>query len=102
MLEVDDPALNAAAVYHRVRAGNLLKSQSYAFVHLASAAIGAALRKDALGLRPQPTIALAASADALTLVPMEEMDLSVTFATLSRPFEAGCAELLATLNVNAP
>lgn len=99
-LEVDDPALDAAAVYHRVRAGNLLKTQSYAWIHLASAAIAANLRKEAQALRPQALPSAAAtSADALSLVPMEEMDLSVTFATLSRPFEAGCAEALATLNV---
>ena len=99
-LEVDDPSLDAAAVYHRVRSGNLLKTQSYAWIHLASAAISANLRKEAQALRPQPAPSAAAtSADALSLVPMEEMDLSVTFATLSRPFEAGCAEALATLNV---
>ncbi len=98
-LDVDDPLLDAAAVYHRVRAGNLLKSQSYAFIHLSSAAIDSLIRKQALTLRPQPKLAVAPSADALRLVPLEEMDLSVTFATLSRPFEAGCAEALATLNV---
>ena len=98
-LDIDDPALDAAAVYHRVRAGNLLKSQSYAYIHLAGAAIAALLRKEVLTLRPQPIAAAAAAGGALSLVPMEEMDLSVTFATISRPFEAACAESLATLNV---
>ncbi|MFL6711021.1 MAG: DUF1631 family protein [Massilia sp.] len=99
-MEVDDPSLDAATVYHRVRSGNLLKSQSYAWIHLASAAIERMVRKDALTLKPATaTPAVAATADLLTLVPMEEMDLSVTFASISRPFEAGCAELLATLNV---
>ena len=98
-MEVDDPALDAATVYHRVRAGNLLKTQSYAWIHLASAAIDKALRKDALSLKPAAPVAVLATADALSLVPMEEMDLSVTFASISRPFEAGCADLLATLNV---
>ncbi|WP_426191254.1 DUF1631 family protein [Massilia sp. DWR3-1-1] len=97
-LAIDDPAIDAATVYHRVRAGNLLKSQSYAYIHLAGAAIDSLMRKEALALRPQLPGA-AASAGALSLVPMEEMDLSVTFATLSRPFEAACAESLATLNV---
>src|SRR5450830_1163388 len=98
-LEVDDPSLDAATVYHRVRAGNLLKTQSYAFIHLASAAIDSLIKKEALALRPRPDTPVPASADALSLVPMEEMDRSVAFANISRPFEAGCAELLATLNV---
>jgi hypothetical protein len=97
-LAIDDPAIDAATVYHRVRAGNLLKSQSYAYIHLAGAAIDSLMRKESLALRPQ-LLAATASVEALSLVPMEEMDLSVTFATLSRPFEAACAESLATLNV---
>ena len=52
-LEVDDPSLDAATVYHRVRAGNLLKTQSYAWIHLASAAIDSLIKKEAAALKPR-------------------------------------------------
>lgn len=99
LLDVDDPALDAHTVYHRVKSGNLLKSNSYAFIHLASAALEQGVRREIDVLAPTRKQLLDRAADALALVPMEEMDRSVAFGGISRPFEAACAELLATLNV---
>jgi hypothetical protein len=97
MLDVSDPALDAPSVYHRVKSGNLLKNNGYAFFHLACTELERALRKEVELLAPPRKKGRAA--EALALVPMEEMDRSVAFGGISRPFEAACAELLATLNV---
>jgi hypothetical protein len=99
MCDVSDPALDAPTVYHRVKSGNLLKNNGYAFLHLAGAQLELGLRKEVELLAPPRNKAVAATAAALTLVPMEEMDRSVAFGGISRPFEAACAEQLATLNV---
>jgi hypothetical protein len=99
LLDVSDPALDAPTVYHRVKSGNLLKTNSYAYLHLAGAELERGLRKEVELLAPQRKKAADAKAEALALVPMEVMDRSVAFAGISRPFEAACAEQLATLNV---
>jgi hypothetical protein len=99
LLDVSDPALDAPTVYHRVKAANLLKSNSYAYLHLAGAELARGLRKEVELLAPPRNKAAVAAAGPLTLVPMQEMDRSVAFAGISRPFEAACAEQLATLNV---
>jgi hypothetical protein len=98
MLDVSDPSLDAHSVYHRVRSANLLKHNSYAWFHLACAELERGLRKEVALLAPPRTSARAA-AEALALVPLAEMERSVAFGGLSRPFEAACAEQLATLNV---
>jgi hypothetical protein len=98
MLDVSDPALDANNVYHRVKSANLLKNNSYAWLHLAGAAFERALRKE-LALLAPPRKTARAGAAALALVPMADMDRSVAFGGISRPFEAACAEQLATLNV---
>jgi hypothetical protein len=95
-LTAPDEARN---VYQRVKSGNLLKQNSYAFVHIASSGIEAALRKEAALLSPVATTATDLSLDALTLVPMAEMDNKVAFGVISRPFDIDYAEQLATLNV---
>jgi hypothetical protein len=100
MLDVSDPALDAPTVYHRVKSGNLLKNNGYAYLHLAGAELERAVRKEVERLAPRKKAGTAtATLASLTLVPMEEMDRSVAFAGISRPFEAACAEQLATLNV---
>jgi hypothetical protein len=99
LLDVSDPALDAPTVYHRVKAANLLKSNSYAYLHLAGAELERGLRKEVELLAPPRNKVGVAAAAPLTLVPMQEMDRSVAFAGISRPFEAACAEQLATLNV---
>jgi hypothetical protein len=98
LLDVDSPMLDARDVFLRVKSGNLLKEHSYAFVHLASATLEKALRKEVEALLPRPRSALISEA-ALTLVPFEEMDTRVAFDSLSRPFEMKYATQIATLNV---
>jgi hypothetical protein len=99
LLDVADPALDAPNVYHRVKSGNLLKNNSYAFFHLACTELERGLRKEVALLAPPRKQGRTAPAGALALVPLEEMDRSVAFGGISRPFEAACAEQLATLNV---
>ena len=98
LLDVSDPSLDAHSVYHRVKAGNLLKQNGYAYFHIACTEIERSLRKE-VGLLAPRKKAGAAAAEKLALVSMDDMDRSVAFGGISRPFEAACAELLATLNV---
>ena len=98
LLDVDSPGIEAKTVFLRVRSGNLLKENAYAYVHLASEALEKVLRKEVEGLAPRTRSALIAEA-ALTLVPFEEMDNKVAFDAISRPFEMAYATQIATLNV---
>jgi len=95
-LTAPDEARN---VYQRVKSGNLLKQNSYAFVHIAVSGIEAALRAEAAMLAPASSGHGEVLLDALTLVPMSEMDSKVAFGVISRPFDIEHAEQLATLNV---
>lgn len=100
LLDVDDPRLDAKTVFQRVKSGNLLKENSYAFVHLVSTGLEKALRRDVDELCPRPRARGAAISEAsLTLVPFEEMDNRVAFDAISRPFEMKYATQIATLNV---
>jgi hypothetical protein len=98
LLDVSDPSVDARSVFLRVKSGNLLKENNYAFVHLASDGLEKALRKEVLELLPRQRSALVSEA-ALTLVPFEEMDNKVAFDAISRPFEMAYATQIATLNV---
>ena len=98
LLDVSDPALEARSVFQRVKSGNLLKENSYAFFHLASASLEKALQKEVRDLAPRARSELIAEA-ALSLVPFEEMDNKVAFDAISRPFEMAYATQIATLNV---
>ncbi|MGI4843533.1 MAG: DUF1631 family protein [Janthinobacterium lividum] len=82
----------------RVRSGNLLQENPYAFVHLASTAIELALRKEVALLAPAREAAAPAPL-TLSLVPMEEMDSQLAFAAISRPFDIQQSEPLASLGV---
>ena len=88
---------DAQDAYRRTRAGNLLKSNSYAFVHLASEALKRALEQGVDELAP----AAKAGADlsSLSLVPIEVMDSKVAFGALCRPFDIEHSEVLASLCV---
>ena len=98
LLDVDCPDIDAKSVFQRVRSGNLLKENAYAFIHLASEALEKTLRKEVETLLPRTRSALIAEA-ALALVPFEEMDDKVAFDAISRPFEMRYATQIATLNV---
>ncbi|MGG7606697.1 DUF1631 family protein [Massilia sp. BKSP1R2A-1] len=83
----------------RIRSGNLLKDNSYAFVHLASTGIELALRKEVARLAPSRDKPATGAPLTLSLVPMEEMDDQLAFASISRPFDIACSERLASLGV---
>lgn len=87
-------------VMRRVRSGNLLKANSYAFCHVAEAAIERALRAAVDTLQPaaRPSAAPVAPQE-LRLVPLDEIDQQLALGAVSRPFDLECAERLATLGV---
>jgi len=89
--------LDAHTAFRRVKAGNLLKSNSYAFVHLAGEAVERALREAVDELVPGAKSR--GDALSLSLVPLEVMDTKVAFGALCRPFDIAHAEALASLCV---
>ena len=97
MLDMTSAGPDPKAAYLRARAGNLLKSNAYAFVHLAGEAIARALGEEVDALLPARD-AVAAPA-SLSLVPMEVMDNKVAFGALCRPFDIAHSEVLASLCV---
>jgi hypothetical protein len=98
MLDVTGPGGSPEEVRQRIKSGNLLKNNSYAFVHLASTGLGLALRKAVAQLTPAAA-ARPVTAATLSLVPMEEMDSRVAFGAITRPFDIAHSEALATLGV---
>jgi len=97
LADVGEPGLDTREVYRRVKSARLLKDNAYAFVHLASAAIDAAVRSefDTLG----PASAQRRLVEPLSLVPLEDIDDKLAFTALARPFDIQHAEVLATLSV---
>ncbi len=82
----------------RIRSGNLLKDNAYAFVHLAATGIELALKREVAQLAPGLKPATAPPL-TLSLVPLEEMDSQLAFAAISRPFDLAHSEALAGLGV---
>jgi hypothetical protein len=99
LLDVSSATLDAKSVFQRIKSGNLLKSNSYAFFHLAATKLDEALRKEVTELLPNAKKSARPAASSLSLVPFEEMDSKVAFGGISRSFEVEHAEALATLNV---
>ncbi|HEY0062448.1 MAG TPA: DUF1631 family protein, partial [Telluria sp.] len=99
LLDIDDPRLDARQVFQRVKSGNLLKENSYAFFHLASGGLDKALHSAVDELLPRPRKVASISEASLSLVPFEVMDQRVAFDAVSRPFEMKYASQIATLNV---
>ncbi len=99
LAEVDAPGLDTRAVYQRVKSARLLKDNGYAFVHLAEAAIGQAVRAELAALDPASHARQPAAAAALSLVPLEEIDDKLALTALARPFDIQHADVLATLSV---
>ncbi|KFC75819.1 DUF1631 family protein [Massilia sp. LC238] len=98
LLDMTGARNDPQAVGRRIRSGNLLQDNAYAFVHLASTAIELALRKEVALLAPASRAAAPAPL-TLSLVPMEEMDSQLAFAAISRPFDIQQSERLASLGV---
>ena len=97
LLDLTTAGDDAQAAYRRTRAGNLLKTNSYAFIHLADEALQRALAAAAEELAPASKPG--ASLESLSLVPIEVMDSKVAFGALCRPFEIAHSEVLASLCV---
>ena len=97
LLDLTAAGIDAEVAYRRTRAGNLLKSNSYAFIHLANQALERALEQAAAELAPSSR--QETDLASLSLVPMEVMDTRVAFGALCRPFEIAHAEVLASLCV---
>jgi hypothetical protein len=89
-----DPQL----VSRRLKSGNLLKNNAYAFLHLASKQLEPALRREIDQLVPNAKPKAGAMVE-LALVPMDEMDTRIAFGALSRPFDIAVSEPLAQLGV---
>ncbi|MDB5749507.1 MAG: hypothetical protein JWP72_4355 [Massilia sp.] len=96
MLDMTSAGPDPKAAYLRAKAGNLLKSNAYAFIHLAGEAIEQGLQAGCEELLPKNAGAGLAS---LSLVPMEVMDNKVAFGALCRPFDIAHSEVLASLCV---
>lgn len=97
LLDLTTAGDDAQAAYRRTRAGNLLRTNSYAFIHLAGEALTRALEAAADELAPAAK--RGADLDSLSLVPIEVMDSKVAFGALCRPFEIAHSEVLASLCV---
>ncbi len=98
LLDLTAAGPDPRAVMRRVRSGNLLKDNDYAFVHLATTAIEAALQTEVDLLVPSGP-AKQASPVALSLVPLEQIDQQMALSAVSRPFDLQHSEQLATLGV---
>ena len=102
LLDLTAAGLDSATVMRRVKSGNLLKDNGYAFTHLATSEIEAALRREVAGLLPHaagaPNAAPATAAE-LSLVPLEQIDQQMALGAVSRPFDLQHSESLATLGV---
>ena len=102
LLDLTAAGPEPAVVMRRVKSGNLLKANSYAFVHLATGEIDAALRKEVARLLPHAADAATAAAAVpveLSLVPLEQIDQQMALGAVSRPFDLQHSEGLATLGV---
>ncbi|MCD2519471.1 DUF1631 domain-containing protein [Massilia sp. G4R7] len=99
LLDMTAAGTDTGLAVRRIRSGNLLKDNSYAYVHLASTGIELALRKEAALLLPANNKQVKQAPLTLSLVPMEEMDDQVAFSGISRPFDIACSEPLAGLGV---
>ncbi|MES2125899.1 MAG: DUF1631 family protein, partial [Pseudomonadota bacterium] len=99
LLDLSDSAIDARSVHQRIKAGNVLKANSYAFFHLVATGLELAVRKEVDTLLPPSKPRRLAASAALSLVPFEEMDSQVAFSAVSRAFEIDYADALATLNV---
>jgi len=100
LLDLTAAGPEPAAVMRRVKSGNLLKDNAYAFIHLATAEIEAALRHEIARLLPQDAPdAVPAAPLELSLVPLEQIDRQMALGAVSRPFDLQHSEGLATLGV---
>jgi hypothetical protein len=98
LLDLTAAGPDPRAVMRRVKSGNLLKSNDYAFVHLAISALETALEAEIALLAPGAPAAQAGPV-ALSLVPLEQIDQQMALDAVSGPFDLQYSEQLATLGV---
>ncbi|WP_374583685.1 DUF1631 family protein [Pseudoduganella sp.] len=83
----------------RLRSGNLLRTDHYAFLGLFAKQLESDLRHEIAQLAPGQKAQVRKLAEPLSLVSMEEMDTKVTMGGFSKAFEVKYSDALATLNV---
>lgn len=83
----------------RLRSGNLLRTDHYAFLGLLARQLETDLRHEIAQLAPGQKAQVRKMAEPLSLVSMEEMDTKVTLGGFSKAFEVKYSDALATLNV---
>jgi hypothetical protein len=94
-----DEAVDVKTLQARLRAGNRLRTDHYAFLGLFAKQLEADLRIEITQLAPGQKAPVLKIAESLSLVSMEEMDTKVTLSTFSKAFEVKYSDGLATLNV---
>ncbi|MGO4377462.1 DUF1631 family protein [Pseudoduganella sp. RAF19] len=98
LVDGDNMSGDVKEVQARIRAGNLLRTDHFAFMNLVSKEMERSVRRDLADLRPGKKAAPALDGP-LSLVPFEEMDNKVTMGSIAKPFEVQYSDALATLNV---
>lgn len=83
----------------RLRAGNLLRTDHYAFLGIFAKQLESDLRHEIAQLAPGQKAQVRKAVEPLSLVSMEEMDTKVTMNSFSKAFEVKYSDGLATLNV---
>ncbi|WP_028101241.1 DUF1631 family protein [Pseudoduganella violaceinigra] len=83
----------------RLRAGNRLRTDHYAFLTTFTKQLESDLRSEIALLAPGQKVQAPKLADMLSLVSMEEMDTKVSLSSFSKAFEIKYSDALATLNV---
>jgi len=94
-----DEAVDVKTLQARLRAGNRLRTDHYAFLGLFAKQLENDLRIEITQLAPGQKAPVLKIAESLSLVSMEEMDTKVTLNTFSKAFEVKYSDGLATLNV---
>jgi len=94
-----DEAVDVKTLQARLRAGNRLRTDHYAFLGLFAKQLENDLRIEITQLAPGQKAPVLKIAESLSLVSMEEMDTKVTLSTFSKAFEVKYSDGLATLNV---
>ncbi len=92
-------AVDVKTLQARLRAGNRLRTDHYAFLGIFARQLENDLRLEIAQLAPGQKAPVRKMAEALSLISMEEMDTKVTLGSFSKAFEVKYADGLATLNV---
>jgi hypothetical protein len=92
-------AVDVRTLQARLRAGNRLRTDHYAFLGILAKQLESDLRLEIAQLAPGQKAQQRKLSEPLSLVSMEEMDTKVTMGSYSKAFEVKYSDGLATLNV---